>query len=77
MVSSVPEEEERRMYELVMDRLESAGLLMYEISNYARPGHESRHNLVYWANDAYWGLGLGAAEYVDGTRTVNTRDMQA
>jgi oxygen-independent coproporphyrinogen-3 oxidase len=65
------------MYELVMDRLESAGLLMYEISNYARPGHESRHNLVYWANDAYWGLGLGAAQYVDGLRTVNTRDMPA
>ena len=60
-----------------MDRLESAGLLMYEISNYARPGHESRHNLVYWANDAYWGLGLGAAQYVDGLRTVNTRDMPA
>jgi len=76
-VDPVEEEAERRMYELVMDRLESAGLLMYEISNYARPGHESRHNLVYWANDAYWGLGLGAAQYVDGLRTVNTRDMPA
>ncbi len=76
-VDPVAEEEERRMYELVMDRLESAGLLMYEISNYARPGHESRHNLVYWANDAYWGLGLGAAQYVDGLRTVNTRDLPA
>ena len=45
-----------------------AGLLMYEISNYARPGHESRHNLVYWANDAYFGFGLGAARYVEGVR---------
>ena len=76
-VDPVAEEDERLMYELVMDRLEAAGLLMYEISNYARPGHESRHNLVYWANDAYWGLGLGAAQYVDGLRTVNTRDMPA
>ena len=74
-VSPVQEEVEREMYELVMDRLESNGLEMYEISNYARPGHESRHNLVYWANDAYWGLGLGAAEYADGNRTVNTRDL--
>ena len=47
------------MYELMIDRLERAGLAMYEISNYARPGHESRHNLVYWANDAYFGVGLG------------------
>ncbi|MDG3006576.1 radical SAM family heme chaperone HemW [Paludisphaera mucosa] len=76
-VAPVVEDVEREMYELVIDRLESAGLHMYEISNYARPGHESRHNLVYWANDAYWGLGLGAAEYVDGVRTVNTRDLQA
>ncbi|WP_165064494.1 radical SAM family heme chaperone HemW [Paludisphaera rhizosphaerae] len=76
-VEPVVEDVEREMYELVMDRLEQAGLHLYEISNYARPGHESRHNLVYWANDAYWGLGLGAAEYVEGTRTVNTRDMQA
>ena len=42
------------------------GLAMYEISNFARPGHESRHNLVYWANDAYFGFGLGAARYVRG-----------
>jgi len=76
-VEPVREEEERLMYELVIDRLESAGLLMYEISNYARPGHESRHNLVYWANDAYWGLGLGAAQYADGDRTVNTRNLPA
>lgn len=77
MVEPVREEEERLMYELVMDRLEGEGLLMYEISNYAKPGHESRHNLVYWANDAYWGLGLGAAQYEGGNRTVNTRDLPA
>ena len=53
------------------------GLAMYEISNFARPGHESRHNLVYWANDAYFGVGLGAARYVGGVRSVNTRDLPA
>ena len=55
----------------------SAGLAMYEISNFARPGHESRHNLVYWANDAYFGFGVGAARYVRGVRSVNTRDLPA
>src|SRR5205823_12578675 len=47
----------------------------YEISNFAVPGHESRHNLVYWANDAYFGVGLGAARYVRGVRSSNTRDL--
>ncbi len=76
-VVAVEEDVERAMYELVIDRLAAAGLGMYEISNYARPGDESRHNLVYWANDAYFGFGLGAARYVEGTRSVNTRDLPA
>ena len=76
-VVPVEEEVERQMYELVMDRLEGAGLAMYEISNYARSGEESRHNLVYWANEAYFGVGLGAARYVRGVRSVNTRDLSA
>ena len=63
-VVPVDEDVEREMYEAVIDRLEGAGLPMYEISNYARPGDESRHNLVYWANEAYFGVGLGAARYV-------------
>ncbi len=57
-VVPVDEDVEREMYEAVIDRLEGAGLNMYEISNYARPGEESRHNLVYWANEAYFGVGL-------------------
>ena len=55
------------MYEWTIERLESAGLEMYEISNFARPGHESRHNLAYWANDAYFGFGVGAARYLTGS----------
>lgn len=76
-VRPVDEDAERAMYEHTIDRLADAGLAMYEISNFARPGHESRHNLVYWANDAYFGLGLGAARYVDGERASNTRDLLA
>ncbi len=76
-VRPVDEELERSMYEHTIDRLAGAGLLMYEISNFARPGHDSRHNLVYWANDAYFGFGVGAARYVRGVRSVNTRELPA
>ena len=54
------------MYETTIERLAGAGLAMYEISNFAKPGQESRHNLAYWANDAYFGFGVGAARYVRG-----------
>ncbi len=74
-VNPVHEELERAMYEATIERLAGAGLLMYEISNFARPGHECRHNLVYWANEAYFGFGLGAARYIRGARSVNTRDL--
>jgi oxygen-independent coproporphyrinogen-3 oxidase len=74
-VNPLDEEVERAMYEATIDRLLAAGLSMYEISNFARSGHECRHNLVYWANDAYFGFGLGAARYIRGARSVNTRDL--
>jgi oxygen-independent coproporphyrinogen-3 oxidase len=76
-VRPVEEELERAMYEETIDRLKAAGLEMYEISNFSRCGQECRHNLVYWANDAYFGFGLGAARYVRGVRSVNTRDISA
>jgi oxygen-independent coproporphyrinogen-3 oxidase len=74
-VQPLDEDLERAMYETTIERLSAAGLLMYEISNFAAPGHESRHNLVYWANEAYFGFGLGAARYLRGVRAVNTRDL--
>ena len=43
----------------------------YEISNYARPGHQSRHNLIYWHNEDYAGFGTGAYSYIDGVRARN------
>ncbi len=76
-VRAVDEEAERAMYEHTIDTLAASGLAQYEISNFARAGHECRHNLVYWANDAYYGVGLGAARYRDGVRSVNTRDLPA
>ncbi|UXO86820.1 MULTISPECIES: radical SAM family heme chaperone HemW [Bacillus] len=66
-----PQEREAEMYELVMDEMESHGLKQYEISNYAKPGFESQHNLTYWSNEDYFGFGAGAHGYVDGIRNVN------
>ncbi len=71
------EESEREQYQLAMDVLASAGFDQYEISNFARPGCRSRHNQVYWANEAYFGAGLGAARYVRFCREMNTRDLDA
>lgn len=66
-----PQEREAEMYELVMDEMKRHGLKQYEISNYAKPGFESQHNLTYWSNEDYFGFGAGAHGYVDGVRNVN------
>jgi oxygen-independent coproporphyrinogen-3 oxidase len=75
LVVALDEDSERAMYALSMDTLAAAGMLHYEISNFAHPGHESRHNQVYWANESYFGFGVGAARYVMGRREINTRDL--
>ncbi len=49
----------------------------YEISNYARPGFQSRHNLIYWHNEEYAGFGPGAYSFIDGVRAKNPDDIQA
>ena len=69
------EETERAMYELTKSVLHSHGYERYEISNYARPGKECRHNLGYWNRTSYRGFGLGAASLVENTRFTNTSDL--
>ncbi|SFE99825.1 oxygen-independent coproporphyrinogen-3 oxidase [Paenibacillus catalpae] len=71
-----PEDEEFNMYTLLMDRLKQAGRAHYEISNFARPGYESRHNSTYWRNEPYYGLGAGAHGYARGLRHVNVKGVQ-
>jgi len=63
------------MYEMGIGVLEAAGLLQYEISNFAQPGRSSRHNRLYWDNDPHIGLGPGAWSYVDGVRSGNLRSV--
>lgn len=52
------------MFEVIHQRLQAHGYQRYEISNYAQPGKESRHNMIYWSDESYWGLGLGAHSYL-------------
>ena len=60
-----------------VQRLGRAGYGHYEISNYARPGHASRHNRVYWSGAGWWGFGLGATSCRDGIRLARPRQRQA
>lgn len=72
----VDEETWRAMYETVVERLREAGLRRYEVSNFARPGHESVHNRLYWTDRPYLGLGPSAHSYApDGTRRINVADV--
>jgi oxygen-independent coproporphyrinogen-3 oxidase len=64
------------MYEMTLDRLAAAGYGQYEISNFALPGFECRHNLVYWQNDPYLGFGVSAASFVHGERWSNTASLR-
>jgi oxygen-independent coproporphyrinogen-3 oxidase len=59
------------MYERATEVLEAAGFRQYELSNWATPGHESRHNSVYWTGGDYLGIGAGAHGYFDGRRYEN------
>lgn len=65
------EELEAEMYELLMDEMIRHGYHQYEISNFAKNGHESKHNLTYWNNEEYYGFGAGAHSYTGGMRNAN------
>lgn len=63
------EEEERAMYDMALQRLHQAGFMQYEISNFARPGYACAHNLGYWRQVPYLGLGVGAASMLPGRQS--------
>ena len=65
----------RNFYDIVENTLITNGFTHYEISNWAKPGYESKHNLTYWRNDHYYGCGLGAAGYIKDIRYKNTVNL--
>jgi len=75
---NLPDDElQADMYLYTVDYLQQRGLLQYEISNFAHPGHESRHNLKYWTLGEYAGFGPGAHSDFGGTRYAYVRDLDA
>jgi len=71
------DEEELAMYEYAIEELTANGLLQYEISNFAVPGFECKHNLNYWLNGNYIGIGAGAHSHWNGKRWANTDSVEA
>lgn len=75
-IYAVPDEaEDRALYHYTAKFLSEHGFNRYEISNYAKPGYESRHNLKYWDCEEYIGLGIAAASYLNGRRYTNTAGL--
>ncbi len=69
------EEDDRKMYHYLINRLMKDGYYQYEISNFSKKNRECRHNLVYWNAYEYYGVGLGASGYVNGVRVSNYTDF--
>lgn len=63
-VGRASDDEQAEMFELIERDLEKAAILRYEVSNFAKPGFESKHNQLYWSDSAYWGLGIGSHSYI-------------
>ncbi len=74
-VKSIDEDLDYKMYSLICKKLHDNGFIHYEVSNFAKLGYESKHNLVYWDNLEYYGFGVGASGYIDGIRYDNTRNL--
>ncbi|MAB83758.1 MAG: coproporphyrinogen III oxidase [Phycisphaerae bacterium] len=70
-VAPIPEDLEAAMFEHAIRRLDAEGMRHYEVSNWAIPGSECRHNLLYWRNQDWWPIGPGASGHVQGIRWKN------
>ena len=76
ILDMLPDENtERSMYTMTKKVLKAAGYNRYEVSNYSKPGMESRHNTVYWTGGQYIGIGIGAASYFKGERFKNISNL--
>lgn len=74
-LTPLDEERDRALYELAMDFLEDQSYLQYEISNFAQAGYACQHNMGYWMNQPFLGIGPSAASYWQGQRTTNVADV--
>ena len=76
-LTAIDEDEENAMYDYMCKRLKEAGFVHYEVSNFAIPGYEAKHNSRYWDGTPYVGIGAGAHSYVGNIRSWNKDDLEA
>ena len=74
-IKSIDSDLDFAMYQVICNYMKVNGFLHYEISNYAKDGYCSKHNMCYWDNNHYYGFGLGASAYMGNRRTTNTRSI--
>ena len=74
-VKEADDDEARQYYDFVHNYLLEKGFIHYEVSNFAKEGYQSKHNFTYWNNNRYFGVGLGAAGYIDNIRYTNTKSI--
>jgi oxygen-independent coproporphyrinogen-3 oxidase len=75
-IALMPSEEQAEIYEAVADALVAKGMVHYEVSNFAKPGFECRHNMNYWRGHSYVGLGAAAHSHQDGVRSRNVSEIE-
>ena len=71
----IDEDLNREFYDLIRDKLINKGYIHYEVSNFAKPKYESKHNLNYWFDNEYVGIGLGASGYIGNKRYIVTKNL--
>jgi oxygen-independent coproporphyrinogen-3 oxidase len=76
LIKEIDQETDRDMYHFAVEYLYNKGYKRYEISNFAKEGKQCLHNITYWRNRSYIGIGLAAHSYIDGVRRWNTGDME-
>lgn len=74
-VKEIEEDVQNKMYYLIVDYLKKNGYNHYELSNFAKEGYESKHNVTYWNNDNYYGFGAGASGFINNIRYDNTKSI--
>ena len=74
-IKEISSDKSAKMYNYILKFLEEHGFKRYEVSNFAKPGYESRHNLTYWKNKKYYAIGIGASGYVSNIRYKNSGNL--
>lgn len=75
-ISNIDQDLDFNMYQIIMQKLKDNHYEHYEISNYAKDGYVSKHNLTYWNNEKYYGFGLSASSYIGDKRKTNTKNLK-